>query len=38
MAQGRIAWVAETHPARGTWLLELFEKVDWEGDTKPALR
>ena len=35
--QGKIAWVAETHATRGAWLAELFGKIDWETDAKPAL-
>jgi RNA-directed DNA polymerase len=27
--RGRIAWVAQVHPARGQRLLELFHRIDW---------
>jgi hypothetical protein len=27
--RGRIAWVAQVHPARGARLLERFERIDW---------
>ena len=28
--RGRIAWVAQVHPARGQRLLEMFQRIDWD--------
>ena len=33
---GRVAWVEQVNPARGTRLRGIFEKIDWVGGTPPS--